>query len=1140
MRKITILLTAVLSVMFSYAQVGIFENFNSGTPSGWTDNYSNTGSQSCEGNSERVNLYGGNFGVLSANLTSPNLVGASNATDLTVSFEYKVVNWSAATVATPAGWGTAELQYSNDDGATWTTAFTIDDSNHIVDNECAVASTTIAGTDLPMDSDVKLRILNTWAGGDYFFYVDNFIASQVAENPPNCDAVLAEETDVEIDGNISWSAATGVPTFYELTVGTTSGGSEVLATTNVGNVTSYDLGTLAFETIYYVTITPYNDNGSATGCTEQTFTTIDTPITGSVCSDPIVVSELPYTTSDNTNLYGDDYENNSSSCSAFYMSGDDVVYAFTPASDGNFVFTLSNIGSTYSGLHVLDGCVDAEPTCVGFVGNSGTEDRVVEAALTSGITYYIVISTWATPQSTAYTLDIEEGCNAAAGTLTADEASVVLSGTTVTISATEDAAPTVPADYDVTYVLTSGADLVIEQVSATPSFDVTELGDYTIHTLVALTDSAFETDPNFLDLSVVTFGTTTAAEVLDIVSENDICAALDAVGAPVNVNDGSVLDFYNVQYVQETGSDPENGSSESLTVEVGTSVTVYAKAYEDGLTNPEGQGAGIECWIAINDENTDPATWDTTLWQEATYLGDNGNDDEYFYETATAPIGSNYVAARWRLDNSGFTYGGFNGAWDGTDNVNIELIVEPLANDDCSGAIALTVNPDYSCNEVTNATIAGATDSGVGNSTCFGTEDDDIWFTFEATSEEHRLSLTNFTSGTSDMYITFYEGTCGDLGESIECSDPQTVNLEGLTPGNTYYVQVYTWTSNPGQTSTFDVCVGTPPTCYVPDGLAASFVAPDSADLSWEAPTDGTTPIEYNWEIVPQGNDQGVGVIDSGSTADIFATATGLTLDTLYDLRVQSNCDGGDLSAWSAVFTFNAGYCVPPSTSSATYIDSFSTLGEYENISNLSSGFAPNGFQNNTESLAVSGASNDELDFEIVIVGGTVGSAVWIDWNNDYTFDTSEVAFTTTSYGSGPFTGTITIPDGTPNGDYRMRVMIDYNDSNPGDDAPCSYGNGRGETEDYIVTVDSTLSTSIIENQSNFTYFPNPINNQLHLKAQSQIDHVVIYNMLGQEVLNVSPRALEADLETGSFEQGAYFAKVTIGNTSRTIKLIKE
>ncbi|CAM3864962.1 T9SS type A sorting domain-containing protein [Flavobacterium cucumis] len=233
---------------------------------------------------------------------------------------------------------------------------------------------------------------------------------------PVCSTISSpadDAVDVAITANISWDAnidAIG----YRLKIGTTSGGSEVLVETDLGNVLTYNPPVdFNYSTVYYVTLTPYSANGSASGCLETTFTTRAMPPVGSVCSDPIVINAatLPFTTTDNTNLYGDDYENGSSPCTAYYMSGDDVVYAITPVSDISVDIMLSDLGGTWSGIHVLDGCPDetTPPNCVAFEGDSGSADRdLQDVLLTGGVTYYIVISTWATPQSVSYTLTITE------------------------------------------------------------------------------------------------------------------------------------------------------------------------------------------------------------------------------------------------------------------------------------------------------------------------------------------------------------------------------------------------------------------------------------------------------------------------------------------------------------------------------------------------------------------------------------------------------------------------------------------------------------------------------------------------------------------------------------------------------------
>ena len=124
-------------------------------------------------------------------------------------------------------------------------------------------------------------------------------------------------------------------------------------------------------------------------------------------------------------------------------------------------------------------------------------------------------------------------CSADSGTLTADATPVGIESGGVTISATENAPPSGPVSYELRYVLTSGDNLIIEALSETPSFTVLDTGLYTIHSFVAeLTD---DTDPNYIDISIITPGTTPASTVIDLIDTNDICASLDAVGAPIEV-----------------------------------------------------------------------------------------------------------------------------------------------------------------------------------------------------------------------------------------------------------------------------------------------------------------------------------------------------------------------------------------------------------------------------------------------------------------------------------------------------------------------------------------------------------------------------------------------------------------------------
>ncbi|WP_177731819.1 choice-of-anchor L domain-containing protein [Flavobacterium inviolabile] len=130
-------------------------------------------------------------------------------------------------------------------------------------------------------------------------------------------------------------------------------------------------------------------------------------------------------------------------------------------------------------------------------------------------------------------------------------------------------------------------------------------------------------------------------------------------------------------------------------------------------------------------------------------------------------------------------------------------------NDECSAATVVSVNGTSACTLTTPGTLIGATGS-TNPSTCGGTADDDVWYQFTATSTTHSIKLLNVTGSTTDLMHTLYSGTqCSNLTE-IYCSDPNTSIASDLIIGQVYTIRVYSYTSTPGQTSSFDVCVATP------------------------------------------------------------------------------------------------------------------------------------------------------------------------------------------------------------------------------------------------------------------------------------------------------------------------------------------
>ena len=188
------------------------------------------------------------------NLTSP----LNNATDVVVSTD---LSWDPI---------------SNADGYRLTIGTSIG-GNDILDNvDVGNVLTYDLAADLPEDSDIFVTITPYNGEGDATACTEESFTTELIPVPPVCTNLstpLNNATNVPIDTSLSWNAVPNA-TGYLVIVGTTSGGAEVVNNIDVGNMTSYDIpGNLQEDRLYYVTIIPYNDEGDATACAEETFRT---------------------------------------------------------------------------------------------------------------------------------------------------------------------------------------------------------------------------------------------------------------------------------------------------------------------------------------------------------------------------------------------------------------------------------------------------------------------------------------------------------------------------------------------------------------------------------------------------------------------------------------------------------------------------------------------------------------------------------------------------------------------------------------------------------------------------------------------------------------------------------------------------
>jgi PQQ-dependent dehydrogenase (s-GDH family) len=115
----------------------------------------------------------------------------------------------------------------------------------------------------------------------------------------------------------------------------------------------------------------------------------------------------------------------------------------------------------------------------------------------------------------------------------------------------------------------------------------------------------------------------------------------------------------------------------------------------------------------------------------------------------------------------------------------------PPANDECNAATTLTVGTIDNTGSVWLATASPS----IPVDCATGTPDDDVWYSFTATSGTAYVSLSaigaNLTA--AGAMIQVFSGSCGTL-KTIACGTTN-VSLSSLVVGDPYYIRVYSGTS---------------------------------------------------------------------------------------------------------------------------------------------------------------------------------------------------------------------------------------------------------------------------------------------------------------------------------------------------------
>jgi len=211
------------------------------------------------------------------------------------------------------------------------------------------------------------------------------------------------------------------------------------------------------------------------------------------------------------------------------------------------------------------------------------------------------------------------------------------------------------------------------------------------------------------------------------------------------------------------------------------------------------------------------------------------------------------------------------------------------------------------------------------------------------------------------------------------------------------------------------------------------------------------------------------------------------------------------------------------------------TLFRFNNINNVSA-CSPNGYGDYTDQVAVI-EQNETYELEVTTTYGDQFVRVWIDYNDNFVFESDELIVDNIELGNGLGAGTysqiviVDIPETVALGEHILRAKTSWDEPVP-DDA-CE-GSEYGETEDYKVNVGiyTDLTTRLI-NQTELQ-IRTVGNNQFEVIMESdELNETLVlslHNILGQKVIenriSKSNGRYTYPLDLSYAEAGVYILRV--------------
>lgn len=340
-----------------------------------------------------------------------------------------------------------------------------------------------------------------------------------------------------------------------------------------------------------------------------------------------------------------------------------------------------------------------------------------------------------------------------------------------------------------------------------------------------------------------------------------------------------------------------------------------------------------------------------------------------------------------------------------------------------------------------------------------------------------------------------------------------------------------------------DPAVAMPACTTITSPAASSTVDAGSLVFSWTAAPNA---VNYKLKV---GTTSGGSEIFNGVVAGTSKSISVPKSTTLFATLTPSN-SLGDATGCTEI-TFNTSstiaYCGPiiSTAPGAAYpISSVSFAGSAPNTSTATVGSV--GYEDYS-SVVFNGISGATYPLDVIGSGlgaNRFGMTVWIDWNENGSFDDAgEQYFNTPATFKGgtgaavALSGDIAIPAGVTPGNKRMRVKYNFSNSTTALHvalATACSNMVNGQTEDYTIAVTSPVTATASVSKNTVSVYPNPFHDVLKISDVKGVKSISVSDVSGRQVKNMKP---SAELNLSDLKTGLYI--VTLQMEDGTVKSVK-